>query len=74
MEPFEFDTHRAPQSRAGKRNGKRFRRARHRGRMTPAEALRLSTRTRRKGWFQTKSITRFHRRKWYWSDQWSSEQ
>jgi hypothetical protein len=42
--------------------------------MPQAEAQGLSTRTRRKGWFQTKSITRFHRRKWYWSDQWSSEQ
>ncbi len=52
----------------GTHNGKRFRRARRRGRMTPAEATRISTRTRFKGWIVTKSITRHHRRDWTWSD------
>jgi len=55
-------------SRIGTRNGKRFRRARRRGRMTPAEAQKLSTRTRHQGWLITKSITRFHRQEWYWED------
>lgn len=50
------------------RNGKRFRRARRRGRLTPAEAERLSTRTRSE-WPVTKQITRFHRQEWYWGDE-----
>lgn len=56
-------------SRIGTRNGKRFRRARRRGRMTPAIAQPVSTRTRFKGWIVTKSITRWHRRDWTWSDE-----
>lgn len=55
-------------SAIGTRNGKRFRRKRRRGRMTPAIAERISNRTRRKGWIVTKQITRWHRRDWTWSD------
>ena len=55
-------------SRIGTRNGKRFRRARRRGRMTPAEALRISTRTRETRFPTTKSVTRWHRRDWTYSD------
>lgn len=42
---------------------KRSRRLKRRGRLTPAEALALSTRTRSE-WPQTKSITRYHRHEW----------
>lgn len=52
----------------GTHNGRRFRRARRRGRMTPAIATRISTRTRKKGWLITKNITRHHRRDWTYSD------
>jgi len=57
-------------SRQGQRNGRRLRRARRRGHMIPAEATKLSTRTRvhGAGWLITKSVTRFHRRERYWQD------
>jgi len=54
------------QSRQGRRHGRRSRRARRRPHMHPAEATKLFTRTRFKGWALTKSITRFHRREKYW--------
>lgn len=47
-------------------NGKRYRRARRRGRLTPALALGISTRTRFTEYPLTKSITRHHRYKRYW--------
>lgn len=56
------------QSQQGKRHGRRSRRARRRKFMLPAEAHKLSTRTRKKGWLITKSVTRFHRRASYWED------
>jgi len=51
-------------SRLSTRNAKRYRRARRRGRMVPAEAL-----PRFRGWTITKSITRWHRRDLAWSDE-----
>lgn len=54
--------------RLATRNGKRFRRARLRGRLIPAEAQKISTRTRRKDQPVTKQITRWHRLEWTWSD------
>lgn len=55
------------------RNGQRFRRARRRGRLIPADAQKLSTRSRRDEPV-TKQITRFHRQEWYWGDDKWSEQ
>ncbi len=54
------------QSKQGRQRGRRSRRARLRGRLIPAEATKISTRTRMKGWLLTKSITRHHRREKYW--------
>ncbi len=55
------------------RNGKRFRRARRRGRFVPDEATRISTRTRFKEYPLTKSITRHHRYKRYWKQEYRDE-
>ncbi len=52
------------------RKGRRFRRARRRGRLCPAKATAISQRARywRKHdkWLQTKGITRHHRYRKYW--------
>jgi len=62
-------------SRIGTRNGKRFRRARRRGRMTPAIATCESTRTRETRWPVTKGITRYHRypKNWYFKMDWKDD-
>ena len=44
-----------------------------RGRMRPAIATRISTRTRDTRYPVTKSITRYHRLEWYWED-WSKHE
>jgi hypothetical protein len=53
--------------------GRHFRRKRRRGRMTPAIADRISSRTRETRWPVTKSITRYHRypRHWYFKHDWT---
>lgn len=54
-----------------KRFWKRVRRARRRGKLTPAEALEISSRARNaRGWIATKSITRRHRypKNWYFQN------
>ena len=55
------------------RNGRRFRRARRRGHMIPAEATRISNRTREDRFPVTKSITRYHRQPngWYFERDWN---
>jgi hypothetical protein len=59
-------------SRLSTRNAKRFRRARRRGRMIPAEAQKISTRTRFTDYPVTKNIMRFHRydRNWFFKQDW----
>lgn len=59
-------------SRLSTRNAKRYRRARRRGRMIPAEAQKLSTRTRNTDYPVTKNIARFHHynHKWFFSRDW----
>lgn len=57
------------------RNGRRFRRARRRGRMTPVIADRISTRTKETRWPVTKRITRYHRHpsNFYFKRDWNEE-
>ncbi len=61
-------------SRLSTRNAKRYRRARRRGRMIPAEAQKISTRTRETRFPITNSITRFHRYKHYFEKYWLDEE
>ena len=53
-------------------NGRRFRRARRRGRLIPAQATRISNRARYwkrpHKWIVSKSITRKHPLEWYYAN------
>jgi hypothetical protein len=61
--------------RLATRNGRRFRRARRRGHMIPAEANRVSTRAREDRWPVTKTISRRHHypKSWYFKQDWNEE-
>ena len=62
-------------SRLSTRNAKRYRRARRRGRMVPAEVQKISTRTRFTDYPVTKNIVRFHHypKNWFFKHDWSED-